>query len=62
MKCDICQNKQLSEDPALLYIDAHKFHVCDECEMLLSVINDKVKIHNEGVANIDIEIDDEQSI
>jgi hypothetical protein len=60
MMCDICQNKQLTEDPALLYIDAHKFHVCDECEMLLSVITEKVELHNASIANI--EINDEQSI
>jgi hypothetical protein len=54
MNCDICQNNELKEDPALLYVDSHKFVVCDECEMLLSVINETLKKLKDT--------DDEQSI
>jgi len=52
-KCDICQDKKLSKDPAQVYIDTHYFLVCDECEMLLSIITEKVNEHEKLIGDID---------
>jgi hypothetical protein len=52
-KCDICQIKKLQKDPAQLYIDSHLFNVCDECEMLLAVITDKINEREKNFGDID---------
>ena len=52
-KCDICQIKKLKKDPAQLYIDENLFNICDECEMLLVVITEKVNEREKLIGDID---------
>jgi hypothetical protein len=53
-KCDICKIKKLEKDSAQLYVDSHLFNVCDECEMLLAVITDKVNEREKNFGDIEI--------
>lgn len=43
MKCNVCEANSLPESPAKIILDnGEQIEICDECERLLSVINEKM--------------------
>jgi len=42
-KCEACHKNNLPKDPAKVILDTHEFRICEDCERLWVVIEDKFK-------------------
>jgi ribosome-binding protein aMBF1 (putative translation factor) len=42
MNCELCQQKEISETPAKIVLEDGEIKICDECELLLVTIEERV--------------------